>query len=81
MSCTPFFIIQKPMAKKGEYPEFVVPATEVRGASGLVESTTLDFSVQTFQESDFFPAKHLHPVWMNDIEKARHGGAGRQVFR
>jgi hypothetical protein len=50
MSCTPFFIIQKPMAKKGEYPEFVVPATEVRGASGLVESTTLDFSVQTFQE-------------------------------
>ena len=38
------------MAKKGEYPEFVVPATEVRGASGLVESTTLDFSVQTFQE-------------------------------
>lgn len=38
------------MAKKGEYPEFVVPATEVRGASGVVESTTLDFSVKTFQE-------------------------------
>lgn len=37
------------MAKKGEYPEFIVPATEVRGAGGVVESTTLDFSQKTFQ--------------------------------
>lgn len=38
------------MAKKGEYPEFVVPSTEVRGAGGVVESTTLDFSQKTFQQ-------------------------------
>lgn len=38
------------MAKKAEYPEFIVPATELRGASGIVESTTLDFSKKTFQE-------------------------------
>jgi len=31
------------------YPEFTVPANEVRGASGIVESTTLDFSKKTFQ--------------------------------
>lgn len=38
------------MAKTGKYPEFIVPATELRGASGIVESTTLDFSKKTFQE-------------------------------
>ena len=38
------------MAKKGEDPEFVVPSTEVRGAGGVVESTTLDFSQKTFQQ-------------------------------
>lgn len=33
---------------KNPYPEFVVPSEETRGASGIVESTTLDFSKKTF---------------------------------
>lgn len=38
------------MAKTGEYPEFIVPAEEIRGEDGKVESTKLDFSSKTFQE-------------------------------
>ena len=38
------------MAKTGEYPEFIVPAEEVRDDEGKVESTKLDFSKKTFQE-------------------------------
>ena len=34
--------------KKNKYPEFTVPSEETRGASGIVESTTLDFSKATF---------------------------------
>tara|TARA_R110000751_G_scaffold307673_1_gene430535 strand:- start:506 stop:1105 length:600 start_codon:yes stop_codon:yes gene_type:complete len=30
------------------YPEFTVPSEETRGASGIVESTTLDFTKETF---------------------------------
>ena len=38
------------MAKDGEYPEFIVPAEEVRDENGKVEKTKLDFSKKTFQE-------------------------------
>ena len=33
---------------KNPYPEFTVPSEETRGASGIVESTTLDFTKETF---------------------------------
>jgi hypothetical protein len=33
-----------------DYPEFTVPAKEVRGSDGKVQQTTLDFSKKTFQE-------------------------------
>tara|TARA_R110002126_G_scaffold182541_1_gene331182 strand:+ start:361 stop:960 length:600 start_codon:yes stop_codon:yes gene_type:complete len=35
---------------KKEYPEFTVPSEETRGASGIVESTTLDFTKETFSK-------------------------------